>query len=280
MKVLRSSLDSSINLVEDHLVGFIETRYVRRTSRYFIGYLSSQTGCNRGCRMCHLTASNQTQFINCTMDDFVGQMEMILSHYDGEESAEYMHINWMARGEPLNNPVITDGSTDLLITLGNMARSRNLPTKFNISTIMPRSIRGDLVQMFPFVTPTIYYSIYSVSEDFRRRWLPGAMEVSRALEILSDYQSHSKKIVKFHCAFIKDENDQEKDIHLMMSTIARYGIRGEFNIVRYNPFSPQQGVESDRIDSIAGMIGQYMPCKVIPRVGLDVSASCGTFVGS
>lgn len=279
MKELRSSIDQSINLVEEHLVGFVETRYVRRTQRYFIGYLSSQTGCNRGCRMCHLTASKQMQFINCTMDDFVDQMSLILEKYDNDTSADYMHINWMARGEPLSNPTITDRGTEVLSRLGEMARVRGLPAKFNISTIMPRSMRCDLVQMFPYITPTIYYSIYSVVDDFRKRWLPGAMDVNSALEMLARYQSHSKKIIKFHCAFIKGENDDEKDINLMMSTISRFGIVGEFNIVRYNPFSPEQGSESDLIHQISDMIGQYMPCKIIPRVGTDVHASCGTFVG-
>ena len=60
-KILKSNLDQSVNFVENQLVGFLESRYVRKVDEYFICYLSSQTGCNRGCKFCHLTASGQTQ---------------------------------------------------------------------------------------------------------------------------------------------------------------------------------------------------------------------------
>jgi adenine C2-methylase RlmN of 23S rRNA A2503 and tRNA A37 len=133
--------------------------------------------------------------------------------------------------------------------------------------------------MFPLITPTIYYSIYSTNKDFRNKWLPGAMSVDKALELLAEYQGFSKKMIKFHGAFIKDQNDRDKDVESMMTMILKHGIRGEFNIVRYNPFSGEQGEESPYIDSIAGLISSYLPCKVIPRVGEDVYASCGTFVG-
>jgi len=84
MQILTSKIDKSVNFVEEQLIGFIESRYVRRADDYFIAYLSSQTGCNRGCKMCHLTATKQTQFSNCDMQDFVTQLENIFSHYEKE----------------------------------------------------------------------------------------------------------------------------------------------------------------------------------------------------
>lgn len=277
MKILTSKLDKSINFVEQQLTGFIESRYVRRTDDYFIAYLSSQTGCNRGCLMCHLTATKQTMFTNCDLTEFVTQLETVFSHYDRDTPAKTLHINWMARGEPLANPTITETSTELLLRLGNMAKDKNLQVKFNISTIMPVTFKKTLVQAFPIITPTIYYSIYSIDSKFRNKWLPAAMDVSRALELIAEYQQVSKKIIKFHGAFIKGENDHENDVNLMIDKILQYGIRGEFNIVRYNPYSIEQGEESPLIDEIRSQISQYMPCKIIPRVGPDNFSSCGQF---
>lgn len=288
MQTLKSEIDQSVNFVENHLVGFIESRYVRRSAEYFIAYLSSQTGCNRGCRMCHLTATRQTQFTNCDVADFVSQLESVFSHYREHlrnngaalsSPARYMHINWMARGEPLANPTITDNSTELFYRLGSIAQNNGLPVKLNISTIMPTTMRKSLVDMFPVIQPTIYYSIYSVKNDFRNKWLPGAMDVNTALSLLAEYQRFSKKIVKFHCAFIHGENDSRSDISDMMKLIAKHKITGEFNIVRYNPFSAEQGLEAYWVDEIADFISSKMPCKIIPRVGSDVHASCGTFFG-
>ena len=229
--------------------------------------------------MCHLTVTKQTQFTNCDMQDFVTQLENIFAHYDKDVPAKTMHINWMARGEALANPTITETSTELLLRLGQMSRDKGIAVKFNISTIMPVTFRKTLVEAFPIITPTIYYSLYSIDQKFRDKWLPAAMHHDKALDLLADYQRVSKKIVKFHCAFIKGENDSKVDVMMMMNAIRRRNIVGEFNIVRYNPFSPEQGCETDRLDDIKIQISEYMPCKIIPRVGQDVYASCGTFIG-
>ncbi len=278
LQVLKSELDASVNFVEQQLVGFLESRYVRRVPQYFVAYLSSQTGCNRGCRMCHLTATRQTQFNNADLTDFVSQFQTVLAHYQKDAPAPVVHLNFMARGEPMANPTVTETGTELLLKLGEISREHNLTPKFNISTIMPRSLRKTLVQCFPIVTPTIYYSLYSMDADFRRTWLPGAMPAEQALDLLAEYQSVSKKIIKLHGAFIEGENDSDGQILDMIRAIEKRKIRAEFNIVRYNPFDSSQGEETNRLDAIQELISSRMPCKIIPRVGRDVHASCGTFV--
>ena len=278
MQVLRSQLDASVNFVEAQLVGFLESRYVRRESRYFVAYLSSQTGCNRGCQMCHLTATGQTQFKNADLQDFVTQYDTILRHYTQDEPAPLVHVNFMARGEPLANPTVTETSTELFQALHVMSRDLNLHIKFNVSTIMPMTMRKSLVECFPLVTPTIYYSMYSVDPLFRQKWLPAAQNVHAALDQLYEYQHVTKKIIKLHGAFIAGENDHVDQVHDMMQAVHKRGIRAEFNIVRYNPYSVSQGVESANLEGIQEVIQSYMPCKLITRVGPDVAASCGTFV--
>lgn len=229
--------------------------------------------------MCHLTATGQTQFKNCDFGDFNSQLAAILRHYQAQnQPAEVVHLNWMARGEPLCNPTLTETSTDLCLSLAAQCTELGLLPKFNVSTIMPRSFRGSLERAFPVITPTIYYSLYSMDPEWRRRWLPGAMDAGRALDLLAGYQAVSRKLVKIHGAFIKDENDGERGIEAMLEAVLSRGIRAEFNIVRYNPCSESQGQESPNLEGIARLISRRMPCKIIPRVGADVYASCGTFL--
>lgn len=301
MKVLQSQTDLSRNFIESALEGFIESRYVRRSDKYFVCYLSSHNGCNRGCQMCHLTATGQTMFAPATIADYIKQACRVFAHYreavesGAQKPAEYMHYAFMARGEPLANPVMLArypacqarsspwwGQT-VLSELGELASGHDLPAKFCISTIMPKALRGPLHECFGYIQPTLYYSIYSVQQAFREKWLPGAMNVDSALDMLATYQQHSKKIVKLHFAFIEGENDGADAIGQMCSAIEARNLICEVNIVRYNPATTAQGLESSE-GVIDARVAELRACpvvkavKIVQRVGYDVKASCGMFV--
>lgn len=285
LQVLNSEIDRSVNFVEEQLVGFLESRFVRKCDEYFIAYLSSQTGCNRGCTFCHLTATGQTSFVDSSHNDFMAQAIQIFKHYRNEDKpAKYMHYNFMARGEPFANKILLDSGDELLLKLGQVAKDEGLPSKFNISTIMPTTLKRPLVDIFNYVNPTIYYSLYSMDPVWRNKWMPAAMEANQALSMLKEYQDFSKKIVKIHHTFIAGENDSEKSVHLICDAIEKHKLICEFNLVRYNPASDDQGIESSE-EIISRNIGIMTDrfkfstkVQTIPRVGFDVKASCGMFV--
>lgn len=282
---LASQQDRSINFVEDSLTGFLESRYVRKVQDYFICYLSSQSGCNRGCKFCHLTVTKQTKFDNSLPVDYLSQASKVLKHYkqDGQQ-AEYVHYNFMARGEALANPHMLENADSILFELGKLATSfqSTLGVKFNVSTIMPKTLDKPLKEIFRVVHPTIYYSLYSVRDEFRKKWMPQAMPTDDALALLRDYQEFSKKKIKIHHCFIAGENDGEDDVLAMIAALDRHGLDVEFNLVRYNPYSEAQGQESsdEVIARNLSIINDALRGKVqmIPRVGPDVFASCGMFV--
>ena len=285
LTVLNSKLDHSVNFVEEQLVGFIESRFVRKCDEYFIAYLSSQTGCNRGCTFCHLTATGQTSFVDSSHNDFMAQAIQIFKHYRKEKTrAKYMHYNFMARGEPLANKILLESGDELLGKLGQIAKGEGLPAKFNISTIMPITLKQSLPNVFNYINPTIYYSLYSTNPEWRAKWIPAAMGADKALDMLKEYQDFSKKIIKIHYAFIAGENDSEQEINNVCDAIDKVNLNCEFNLVRYNPAAPEQGVESSEeviqrnIDILRNRFKFNGKVQVIPRVGFDVKASCGMFV--
>ena len=285
LKVLNSQIDSSVNFVEQQLVGFLESRFVRKCDEYFIAYLSSQTGCNRGCTFCHLTATGQTSFVDSSHNDFMAQAIQVFKHYRKEKTpAKYMHYNFMARGEPLANKLLLNSGDELLSKLGQVAKEEGLPAKFNVSTIMPLTLKKSLIDIFHYVNPTIYYSLYSTNQVWRDKWMPAALPVDEAVSRLKEYQNFSKKIVKIHYTFIAGENDSEEDINASCDVLEKYNLTCEFNLVRYNPASPSQGVESStevinrNLGIIQNRLGFNSKVQMIPRVGFDVKASCGMFV--
>lgn len=266
-------------------VGRIEARYVRRGDDYFVVYLSSQTGCDQGCRMCHLTATGQTRLRNVTHSELMDQADQVLGHYRTETpKAESVHFNFMARGEPLASPLLRERSDEVLGELAGKATTMGLRPRYLVSTILPRELGETKIEdMFVTYHPEIYYSIYSVRDDFRRRWLPRAMPVEAAMERLAAWQRHSYKICKLHYAFIAGENDSEKDVHEICDAVERHKLMVHVNLVRYNPHGSRRGNEPSEeiIQRNAGIYRQRLPSsrvRVIPRVGYDVQASCGMFM--
>lgn len=278
-----SRSDASVNWVRRVDTGAIETRFVRRRGESFVIYLSSQTGCRQACRMCHLTATGQTALRDVTLEEYVEQSEVVLDHYRRVEPARSVHFNFMARGEPLLNPVIVHRSAELFDRLWSLADANGLRARFLVSTIFPKHLARPLEDIFDRVHPEIYYSLYSTDEAFRRRWLPKAQPVADALDQLAAWQRESYKIVKIHFAFIRGQNDSEASVHAICDALEARGLFAHINIVRYNPPTAEHGEEPSEsvIERNAQLFRQRLPrarVQVVPRVGFDVNASCGMFV--
>jgi adenine C2-methylase RlmN of 23S rRNA A2503 and tRNA A37 len=192
----------------------------------------------------------------------------------------------MARGEPLASRVILANADALLGELSRLAVALNLRPRHLISTIYPKEL-GDraLEDIFVVQHPEIHYSIYSMSERFRHRWLPKAQPAEVALDRLTSWQRNTQKIVTLHHAYIAGENDAEGDVHAICDALEERKLMVHVNVVRYNPFDPDKhGVEPSEevIQRNAAIYRSRLPnarVGVIARVGFDVAASCGMFFG-
>lgn len=288
VEILRSKEDRSVNFITDK--GF-ECRYVRRDDDAILVYISSHTGCNQACRMCHLTQTKQVDMVSARTDEMIEQARMVLEYYvrqvkEGKQPiAKRVHFNWMARGEPLLNEDLIEGWEMLEITLRLLANTfAGIPkVEYKISTIMPHTksekwFHGQ-------VQPDIYYSLYSLDPGFRRRWVPNAMEPELASRILNKHQGLGGRVI-FHWALIEGENDRDLDALGIANWMRSHGFeRSNFNLVRYNPYSPNQGREPKEGEVLryfniltSHLNDDLATHRIVPRVGFDVKASCGMFV--
>jgi adenine C2-methylase RlmN of 23S rRNA A2503 and tRNA A37 len=283
----KSRQDASVNWDRPAEPGRLEARYVRRCPDYFVVYLSSQTGCAQACRMCHLTATGQTRLRDATVDEMLEQARTVLEHYRREgPPARTVHFNFMARGEPLASRVLLAAPDFLLGELSRSAVALGLRPRHLISTIYPRAA-GDrrLEDIFVTQHPDFHYSIYSMSDRFRRHWLPKALPAGAALDRFASWQRSTDKIVTLHHAYIAGENDAEGDVHAICDALEERRLTVNVNIVRYNPHDPSRhGVEPSEevIQRNAAIYRSRLPnarVGVIARVGFDVAASCGLFFG-
>jgi 23S rRNA (adenine2503-C2)-methyltransferase len=278
--LLTSTQDKSVNIVTKSSIGYFEARYVRRNDHTFIVYLSSQSGCDQACKFCHLTQTGQTKYINATLEDFLTQAKEVFEVYQKDLPARTVHFNFMSRGEPLNNPNV---NYELLAALGALAKIYNLIPQFKISTIMPKSlVDTDLALRFAPITPDIYYSLYTMTPEHRKKWIPKGRDPEEALDILRDYQSQTGKILRLHWAGIEGVNESKEELDKIIKAVNDRKLMVIFNFVRYNSFENRMGqeIQSDILKDnleyllakIPGSAGQ-----IVSRVGIDVYASCGMF---
>ena len=289
---LVSELDNAINYVIPHTDGgYFESRFVQRSPDYFIIYLSSHTGCNQACRMCHLTQSKQTMMTPSTLDDYIQQTINVIKDVDFEllksKGLKRIKYSFMARGEPLLNPTLTNNWDELRKSLKNLIPNY-FDVEFNVSTIYPKEFHGTLEHIFKTSDTIIYYSIYSVRHEFRKKWLGKSHNFNKALIDLRSLKNNTQATVKFHSAFIEGENDSIYDVELLdfclsvgflgagdNNTLIQLANNYDFNIVKYNPYSNKFGKETDDLNLLN--IKKILGAKIKSRVGMDVQASCGMF---
>ena len=298
VKIDESTLDASVNFIFSDSDGqCIESRFVQRDSNKFIIYLSSQTGCTQVCRFCHLTQLGLNSGVySVSISDFILQATTVLEYLKQNPdrisgNPGMISFNFMARGEPLLNSVIRNSARTLFSGLAATALEHNYHYKFKISSILPRDGGYQTRHIVPYyrmldwicnsneIDVSLYYSLYSVNEAFRKRWIPNGIPPEMAGEIL--YATNLGLVL--HHAFIAGENDSEKDVEDILKWMDKYSITADINIVRYNPFSKKCGEETseEKIIKLASLLESNIhvdKLQIVPKVGFDVKASCGMFV--
>src|SRR6185312_5765671 len=154
-----------------------------------------------------------------------------------------------------------------------------------VSTIIPRTATQTEIESLARSRNTyLYYSLYSLNSKFRKFCLPNAMEPTRAFELMRIWQTESKKRIRLHFCFIEDQNDSLEEIDALCALLDLHHLDVDLNIVRFNPYSHRYGNEtSERViqrnfEYLKALLPDAL-IKVVPRVGIDVFASCGMFVG-
>lgn len=291
---LESALDSSVNIVKrTDDGGYFEARFVQRKEDTVVVYLSSQSGCQEACRFCHLTQTGQTQKTEATLVDYYDQLHRIFEIINKKcdvSKIKNIHYNFMARGDILNNSTFLDDPQHFLLKLNKISNILypQVTPRFKLSTIFPINDKPHLniwiesalsLRYECDMDVEFYYSLYSLQDKFRKKWLPKAMAPDKVGQLIKG----TKQGFRLHHALIAGQNDSEEDVRLIHRWLEDYDLDVMVNIVRYNPFDEGSGQESS--DEVRAQYIEWM--KQSPRVkliqeislvGKDIKASCGMFV--
>lgn len=294
IKKITSVLDESVNFIVPFKESLIECRYVRREPEYISTYLSSHNGCVMNCKFCWLTATNQTKFNHVSIDEYAFQLNKVLEYakeIDKEKSKTVrININLMARGEPLANKYIINEYNSFDSKMRKIVSDYDyLETKINISTIMPKVIGNhNLTDIFGDKRVNLYYSLYSINDKFRKKWIPMSINWESALQKLYKFQRDTDNIITFHYAVIENENDDIEETKKMAQIIKDMNFKKtKFNLVRFNPHPSMQYKEPpfDKLKHIHEILQSVCndaeikthKSRIVDRIGPDVYASCGMF---
>ena len=178
-------LSQSVNFIFPYGNSLVETRYVRREKNKVSVYVSSHNGCIMGCKVCHLTALGETNFKHVDIETYNKQLEIVLEHANKVNDEEEIknrdvkvNINMMARGEALANKNIIHRYGEVYRTFDETVKKHDYRNfRINISTIMPQTMKyRSLVETFGNYPVYLYYSLYSLNENFRKKWFPKGMK--------------------------------------------------------------------------------------------------------
>src|SRR5690606_18674000 len=154
------------------------------------------------CRMCDLTQMSLTSTQDATEDEIKQKIHVVLLDYFLKEGrvTESINVNYMARGELLLNQhrrLMRDEEPQDLAQLVDKeifkvfieyASENNIPlpqTNHYVSTIFPKELLNPipsvdyptaLYELLGSFNYTVFWSLYSLREEFRKRWLPKAMD--------------------------------------------------------------------------------------------------------
>jgi len=133
-KIKYSKIDQSCNLLSAFGSGLLESRIVVRDDttnkiKKICLYVSSHSGCIMGCGQCHLTANNERSFKPAHPNDYAFQISELLgvltrspfyANLQNDPKNLRFNIEFMARGEPLMNPLLTQNWENITTRFKNI----------------------------------------------------------------------------------------------------------------------------------------------------------------
>jgi len=290
LKTLKSTYGPCTNFLSKYGNGIIEARYVRKNPSYVACYVSSHNGCKMGCLFCHLTQNNDITMNHVDIPTYGKQIRTVLNHYKKQVDvynsvkATRCNINFMSKGDALANKYVVNEYDKLYNEMYKICQEFELETKPNISTIMPYTVKNhSLLNIFHDKPAYLYYSLYSLNSNFRKKWLPNAIPYQDALDKLKEYQLIYNRVITFHWSIIKGQNDDIKEVNQLAKELRDRNFNGKLNIVRFNPHPNVSDEEAspEKVKEIFDILADVFKnpkSYIVPRLDVKTKTPCGMFV--
>lgn len=244
--------------------------------KYKYGYsicISSQVGCNMGCKFCASTVGGLKR--NLEVYELLAQVYLISKN----NNIKISHVVVMGSGEPLNN-------------FDNLVRFINIITDENGQNISKRNITVSTCGIVENLNKlaacnlsiTLALSLHAPNDDIRKKIMPIANKynLSDVMEAMANYYIKTNRRITFEYSLIKNVNDgidnAKKLCELFESSFKNKHIDFNVNLIPVNKIIESNFDKPNDI-GINGfkkvLENNNISVTVRRELGKDISGSCG-----
>ena len=235
--------------------------------------LSTQVGCNMGCRFCASTLEGCVRSLRPgEMLSFLAEIERDEPPRDGKPRT-VTNIVLMGSGEPLDN-------YDNVVTFLKRVTSEQGPNisarNISLSTcgIVPKIYR--FIDDAPHVTLSV--SLHAHDNETRSKLMPinKAYPIEQVLEAARTYAERTGRRVVFEYALIGGVNDSERDAKALAARLK--GMLCHVNLIPLNPVKERglNGVTRQHAHTFSGWLErEHISATVRREMGADIEGACG-----
>ena len=266
-KVLTSGIDGTkkylFSLFDGNIIESVFMRYEHGNSVC----ISSQVGCNMGCRFCASTIGGKVRDLSA--GEMLAQIYGIMK----DTGEKISNVVVMGSGEPLDNYVNLMTFIRMLTDANGLNLSqRNL----TVSTcgIVPkiRELAQEQLQM------TLAISLHAASDEKRKALMPVANRYSldELIAACRDYFDKTGRRITFEYAMVKGENDTEEDVAALSSLLKP--LNCHVNLIPVNPIPERTYEQSDRTALLAfknKLEKNHINVTIRREMGRDIDGACG-----
>ncbi|MBQ7581661.1 MAG: 23S rRNA (adenine(2503)-C(2))-methyltransferase RlmN [Lachnospiraceae bacterium] len=229
--------------------------------------ISSQVGCNMGCKFCASTIDGKVR--DLTAGEMLAQIYGIMK----ETGEKISNVVVMGSGEPLENYVnLIDFIEMLSDERGLNLSQRNL----TVSTcgLVPK-IRELAEKKYQL---TLAISLHAPTDEKRRALMPIANRYSlkELIDACSDYFDKTGRRITFEYALIRGENDSQEDADLLSALIA--SLNCHVNLIPVNPVTERNYQQSAKNAVLAfknKLEKNHINVTIRREMGRDIDGACG-----
>ncbi|MBO4903297.1 MAG: 23S rRNA (adenine(2503)-C(2))-methyltransferase RlmN [Lachnospiraceae bacterium] len=229
--------------------------------------ISSQVGCNMGCRFCASTIDGKVR--DLTPGEMLGQIYAVM-----EDTGEKVsHVVVMGSGEPLENYVNLLTFLKMLTDeYGQNISQRNVTVSTCGLCDRIKTLADEQLQI------TLAISLHAPDDAKRKELMPVANRYSlpELIDACRYYFDKTGRRITFEYALIRGENDSEKDAETLAALVR--GMNCHINLIPVNPVRERNYQQSDKNAVLAfknKLEKNHINVTIRREMGRDIDGACG-----